>query len=252
MSRKVRNRIRAVYRSARPSIPDNPIDAVLDEFARTYPDAFFIQVGAHDGVVFDPLRRHVLASRWSGVLVEPVPDIFDRLRENYGDVPRLAFENAAIAERTGSREFYYVPASEDDELPFWYDALGSFLKETLIRGSASVIPDIANRVQSMEVRCMTFDMLCERHGVTHVDLVQIDTEGYDYEVIKMINLDRLQPKVIMFEHKLLDPIDRNECLDYLQAHGYDVIGNTEDALCLRLSGWNARDRRLRRLWRRLH
>src|SRR5260370_28265805 len=190
------DRLQAGYRSRQPERGPSAIEAILAEFARTYPDALFIQVGAHDGVLFDPLRRHILERNWSGIMVEPVPFLFDRLRENYRGVPKLAFENVAISDSEGSREFYFLPPTAEGDLPTWHDALGSFLKDTLISGSKHWIPDIEDRVSTMEVPCVTFAGLCDRYGVGHIDLVQIDTEGYDYEIIKLIDLDRLQPKII--------------------------------------------------------
>jgi hypothetical protein len=43
----------------------------------------FIQVGANDGIFGDPLREHILAHKWRGVLVEPQPEIFEQLKANY-------------------------------------------------------------------------------------------------------------------------------------------------------------------------
>ena len=51
----------------------------------------------------------------------------------------------------------------------------------------------------IDVPCLTFDSLVSKHGVTAVDLVQMDTEGYDFEIVKLIDLDRLRPRLIMYE-----------------------------------------------------
>jgi hypothetical protein len=39
------------------------------------------------------------------VLIEPVAEYFERLRENYRDAPHVRFENVAIAESTASARF---------------------------------------------------------------------------------------------------------------------------------------------------
>ena len=31
----------------------------------------FVQVGAHDGVMHDPLREFILKNKWNGLLIEP-------------------------------------------------------------------------------------------------------------------------------------------------------------------------------------
>ena len=55
---------------------------------------FFIQVGANDGVINDPLHPLVKSLKWQGILIEPQQRVFkDRLLKVYQDIPGLAFEN---------------------------------------------------------------------------------------------------------------------------------------------------------------
>ena len=46
-------------------------------------DFFFIQVGANDGLMCDPIRQFIVKHSWGGILVEPVPDYFELLKKNY-------------------------------------------------------------------------------------------------------------------------------------------------------------------------
>src|SRR6266481_6003650 len=57
-------------------------------------DLFFIQIGANDGVSNDPLYKFVIEYGWAGILVEPLPQVFEVLRRNYADKPNLKFLNA--------------------------------------------------------------------------------------------------------------------------------------------------------------
>ena len=58
----------------------------------------FIQVGANDGEYGDPLHRYIFKYPWHGILIEPQPDTFAKLRENYAAMKnRLIFENIAPA-----------------------------------------------------------------------------------------------------------------------------------------------------------
>src|SRR5205814_148392 len=102
-------------------------------FAQHHPDAFVVQIGAHDGATMgqDPLRHELLSRPWRGILVEPVPPVFERLKANYRANPRLIFENAAIAESDGVRDLYHLPESSDRTIWKGYDALGSFRREIL-------------------------------------------------------------------------------------------------------------------------
>lgn len=58
----------------------------------------------------DPLHSYVQRFGWRGILVEPQPDVFARLVENYRDqADRLIFENVAIAPRDRQVVLYRVP-----------------------------------------------------------------------------------------------------------------------------------------------
>lgn len=246
---RLRTALRRVHRTLRPLPPQDPLMPIVEEFARTHPDAFFVQVGSNDGEQLDPLRRAVLERGWSGIMVEPVPYVFERLRRNYGAKPGIALENAAIADSDGFRKLYHLARSDDAGLPQWYDALGSFHKDVVL-SHKRFIPDIEDRVRALEVPCLTFDSLCRKHGVTTIDVVQVDTEGYDYEIVKLINLRRRRPTLLMFEHLHMDDSTRQACLDHVVEHGYQTLHNGMDTLCLRMAALTSRDRRLWRLWRR--
>src|SRR6266700_5808911 len=84
--------------------PTRVIDAVL----RGGP-VFFVQIGANDGMHGDPLRSLILKhASWGGILVEPVPYAFERLKKNYAGRSNLHFENVAVSDCAGFMPFYYV------------------------------------------------------------------------------------------------------------------------------------------------
>lgn len=223
------------------------IPAVIEAFASGYPAAFFIQVGSNDGVQLDPLRSNILYRRWSGIMIEPVPYVFGRLHQNYGHIERVKLENIAVADADGSLPFYYLAKADDPAgLPQWYDALGSFRKDVIL-SHRTVIPDIEQRLVCKPVPCLTFDSLCRKHGVGHVDLIHIDTEGYDFEVIKLIDFERLKPRLLIFERKHLGEA-RATCYAYLRERGFDLIEEGLDAIALNLKDFGPRDRQLVRVW----
>jgi FkbM family methyltransferase len=204
-------------------------------FADAYPEAFFIEVGSNDGEHHDHLRPFILSRPWSGVMVEPVPYVFERLRENYGRFERIALENAAIAERDGRMSFYFLADASPEErrrLPDWYDGVGSFSREQLLT-HRDEIPDIDRRIMEAEVPSLTFESLCRRHSVERLDLILIDTEGYDFQIIRTIDLDRHRPRLLIYEHFHLGPDDRTACRRHLEGFGYATMEEGFDTFCLR-------------------
>ena len=53
--------------------------------------------------------------------------------------------------------------------------------------------------------------LLAKHGVSRVDLLQIDTEGYDFEIIRMFDHAGVRPAVVRFEHLYLSGKERSSC-----------------------------------------
>jgi len=201
-------------------------------------DFTFVQIGANDGIMDDPIRKFVLKYGLRGVFVEPQPDVFARLQRNYAGVPNLAFENAAIAAQDGQREMYRFRKTSD--LPFWADGLASFSKETLIRN----FQNVEGEVETIHVPTLSFRSLLGKHGLEHLDLLQIDTEGFDYEIIKMIDFSATKPTIIHFEHGFLSGPQQYECFRYLNNQGYRVTNNDENMVAYA----EPKEQRLDRNW----
>lgn len=214
--------------------PEDPLIRVLSEFARACPEATFMQIGANDGDKGDYLQDYV-RNRWRGVLVEPIPYVFASLAGRYGGCPRLTLVNAAVTDHDGTATLYYLPKADSDDLPYWYDALATFRKDVLLKHEPW-IPDIGSRIATIEVRALTFGSLCADNGIEHVDLIQIDTEGYDFEIIRQIDLDRYRPLIVLYEHFHLAPDERQACELHLREKGYICGSNYMDTLAVRADG----------------
>ena len=48
------------------------------------------------------------------------------------------------------------------------------------------------------------------------DILIIDTEEYDFEIIKTINLDMIKPLNIIYEHSGFSKNGKNDCENYLK------------------------------------
>jgi len=222
---------------------------LIRAFGEAFPAAVFVEIGANDGEQHDHLRPLILERQWRGVMVEPVPYVFERLRRNYADVDRVAVENAAISDQDGQRPFFHLAPVADyrnEGLPQWYDGIGSFSRASVL-DHQRLIPDIESRLVETEVPCLTFDSLVAKHGLGQVDLLLVDTEGYDYEVLRHIDLDRHRPALVIYEHYHLSEGDQASCEGALRAAGYETMSEGFDTWCLRPEA----DAGLARFWRRL-
>lgn len=209
---------------------------ILHAFAGAYPQATFLEIGANDGKRFDPLAGFVADGAWSGLMIEPVPYVFERLEENFRDNDRVAVANVAIADRSGTRSFYFVAEQVDDSQGVaigWYDTIGSFDRDHLFK-HAALIPNLEQRIERIEVPCRTIEQVCADHGIDNPDLVMIDVEGFDAEVVSSIDFHRIRPRLLIYEHHHLSAETRSECETRLRDLGYGLLEDGLDTWCLDL------------------
>jgi FkbM family methyltransferase len=181
------------------------------------PRLTFLQIGAYDGVGDDDLRGLVLMHKLRGVLLEPQPAAFARLQRTYRNQPNVTLLEAAIAEQAGMRELYCKRGEAS--------MAASFDREHLRRHG---IAD--SDIVTQTVVCHTVESALATAGLAQVDLIQIDAEGYDWPIIRSINFERLQPKILRFEYRNMPPQDADACLALLASHDYRFIMESRDII----------------------
>jgi len=204
------------------------LDFVLAHYRQSHSGVFCLQVGAYDGIAGDPI--YPLAEKYGlrGVLVEPQRDAFEKLRTNYqkfGD--RFEIVNAAIAEKDGKVPLYRIQPGATG--PEWLPQLASLHRETVLRHKLTV-PNIEALMSVEEVPSLTFSTLFKTMGISHVDLLQVDTEGYDAEILRMFDLRTRRPPIVRFEHKHLSSEAHETCIRELISLGYKLAMAEGDTL----------------------
>lgn len=186
----------------------------------------FVQIGAYDGLANDPLAWFVEKTRCRGILIEPQVGPFAQLQEKYRHRPELVTLNMAISESASEMEFYTLRKGASG-VPTWAEQLASFRKDVIL-SHQSVIPNIEELIEVHTVPCLSLGELFDRHGIHELDLLQMDTEGYDAVILKSLNWSRVRPAIIQYEHKHLSWAEIAECTDLLVAQGYQVFMHGED------------------------
>jgi FkbM family methyltransferase len=213
---------------------------------RFVPDPVFVKVGANDGVTGDPCAAILLAEpRWTGLLIEPVPHCFDRLRRTFRDPRRFSLERIAVGAHVGAARFYYVhPAARQNrpDLPVWVDQLGSFDKRHIVKHlDGALMPFIVE----CEVDVRPLSDVLARHGIRIVHLLHVDAEGHDLEVLKTLDFAAHAPVAIFVEHSHLAASDKSAMQELLRWRGYRVRDCGSDYFALQETAY----RRLRRTGR---
>ena len=71
------------------------------------------------------------------------------------------------------------------------------------------------QITTKEIRIISPKTLMKEQQINKINLLQIDIEGYDYEVIKLFNIEKSQPKVIIYENEHLTTEQKKLCTQIL-------------------------------------
>lgn len=222
------------YSVSRIQKPNNAEYFNLTRFLNYYLErngsCFLVQIGANDGVTFDPVREFITGNpgKVRGILLEPMKDVYLKLVENYKDYPGIIKENLAIHNTLEEITLYKVDPEKRGQLQKWSGGMASFNSD---HHKLSNTPK--EFIIEEKVKCTSFKRLLEKHCVDKVDVLQIDTEGYDAEIILAIDFEKIRPAVMRFEHGYMDRIMDKQKLQsimkLLNDNGYQLIIESYDA-----------------------
>lgn len=190
----------------------------------------FVQIGANDGVRFDGLYSFVTQHSCAGIVVEPLPDMFERLQVNYADYPQIVPVNRAIHATASALPIFRVAPSAMSRYQGWASGIASFDREHLIRHGIQPVDVI-----EQEVQCVSLMELLERTGMLDAALLQIDTEGYDSAVLHMIDFARFLPALVKFEHKNMTRAEQAAHAIRFAENGYRTVAEGIDTIAWRPS-----------------
>jgi FkbM family methyltransferase len=98
---------------------------------------------------------------------EPGQETFRKLCEKYSGVPNLVLNNVALGAVAGTAEFIENTAP----------TMSSFLEP----GAETWWGEVKQRVQA---RVKTVDEYCDEHRIDYIDILKLDTQGFDLEVMR--------------------------------------------------------------------
>ncbi|MCK6556423.1 FkbM family methyltransferase [Candidatus Binatia bacterium] len=169
------------------------------------PGFFFVNIGANDGVSNDYVYPFLCEYGWRGLAVEPLDERFAALARNYARFPRVILERAAIS--ATPRALHFLAPTPAYDRP-WIQQVGSLDRALLLKTiegmrawemDGPVPADIERAIVSVDVPCLSFAALMEKHHVEAIDFLSIDAEGSDYEIFCSIDCARYRPRILVIE-----------------------------------------------------
>lgn len=229
---------RATYKPKKGTVSE-----ILDKFSRLNSPVTFIQVGANDGFYHDPLHKFIRMYGWKGVMLEPQPSVYKNyLSKLHRKTDGVHAINAALSDRDGEQTMYKIAFSDLR----WATGLTSFKKEALEKAiDSGHVGRLAERygeklparkedyISKEKILSISPETLIKKYMLNKIDWVQIDAEGFDFEIIKLLKIEQTQPRVIVYEKSHLSNADQSACIQLLERNNYAVTHIDENTVAMK-------------------
>jgi FkbM family methyltransferase len=178
-------------------------DLILRDFFQGCRTGVFLDVGCASPI--DDSNTYYLEKHlgWSGIAVDALPE----------------FAAAWQRKRPSSKFFNYLVSDHSDNLEAFY--------RSELRGTSSAQKERMKgpggkdvRFEELRVPTITLTKLLEQNGVSRLDFLSMDIEGFEPIALAGFDIERFRPALVCVEVK---PHVRQQILDYFAAHGYQRI-----------------------------
>ena len=185
-----------------------------------------VQIGSNDGKRFDQLNFFLKKYKTRAILVEPVKEYFNKLKLNYNNHKNIIFENIAISSDSKKIFLYTVDlnylSKYDEHIP----GVTSFNKNHLLKHGVK-----NQHIIKLEVNCSTIKQLLKKYHFDTLDLLFIDTEGYEGVIVNNFLNDCDLNTIIIFEYIHLDDKVFENLIEQLKNKKYNFFSVEENLIC---------------------
>jgi len=166
-------------------------------------DGVMLDVGAHMGNSLKPFAD----SGWQVYAFEPEPVMRHRLENGYSHYPNVIIEKIALSDR------------EQEDIPIY--------KSDVSSGITTLSPFHESHRLTAYVQVSTLKIFAKKNNIKSTDFLKIDTEGYDFPVLKGNSWETLRPRIIMCEFENRKTVKLGytfyEMADFLVSKGYRLL-----------------------------
>lgn len=176
-----------------------------------------VDVGSHKGEYINSIKKKFNIQKIYGF--EPNPDIFKILKKKTVD-EKINLFNFGISDENGRIEFYKNLETSSSTINKLNTNSKYYKKKYFLLN----IFNSKEVIKKIEINVLRLDEFIHSNKIDKIDLIKIDTEGYELKVIKSLEKKIENVKIIHFEHHFDDMIIKNYTLtdihNYLTKNGF--------------------------------
>lgn len=175
----------------------------------------FFDIGAHDGVSYSNTYFFEKECGWTGVCVEAQPENYFHLKRNR----KCICLKGGIFDREGEVEFLKVNGPSE----MLSGILETYESKHLERAK-NEIKELGGSLEIVKIKTFIFNQVCKKYGITHIDVLSIDTEGSEERIFKTIDFENIDIDVILVENNY----QSNNIRKFLGGLGYKFLTTIGD------------------------
>ena len=200
---------------------------VLEHLTKNKLVQSIIQIGANDGDRFDDLNIYIKKYKIKSILVEPIKENFEELKNNYNNFENIIFENSAISVGNEISFLYKVKSNYLDQYGEHIKGISSFNKNHLINHGVK-----NSHIEKQIINSLSINELLNKHKVENFDLLFLDAEGYDGNILNDFLTNNFIKPYIIFEYIHIDNKVFEILIQKLIKQKYKFFNINENIICV--------------------
>lgn len=166
----------------------NELDIKLEKYLN-YDKGFFLEIGGNDGINQSNTFYLEKVRKWQGILIEGIPELFEKCKKN----------------RECSKVYNCAVVGNDylqKKIRMEFANLMSVAKGTTLDAKDHIKKGMECqniKTYSIEVEARTLQSILKENNIKYIDFFSLDVEGFEYEVLKGLDLKEVNIKYILIE-----------------------------------------------------
>ena len=189
-------------------------DKIIKEvFFNNKRNGFFIEIGAYDGIMGSNCYHFERFLNWNGIAIEASNIQFEKLKKNR----KCKLLNDAISEEVKEVQFMEVIEGLTQM---------SGINNNFFERNLNIISNNqASKIKSFNIKTITFDQVVSKNF--DIDYLSIDIEGGEMALLKSINFNDYEIKVISVENNVPEEQNFKNFFDDKNFIYFDRVGQDE-------------------------
>lgn len=192
-------------------------DRFVDDFYKQRRNGIYLDIGAHNGKDLSNTYFLEHSRDWSGILIEPIDEEFEKLKSCRGEKNR--FFKTAVSDYDGQSVFRKIVG--DEKAPNMLSGLLENIHPIQLQRIQKETFETNSKVYDVDIQVRTLQSILDECEMFEFDFCSLDVEGSELPILKSIDWNRTNIKMFIIENNYGV---EEQITPYLEQYNYDRFG----------------------------